>query len=102
VSARTIRVLLAFSMVNFVFPSWPAMRPVNVMRNPRSRTGIFSNTNGAGEMVSLQGFNVLDLERIKVKIVQPEECDRILRVSVSHERTGHGNRLRTLTSNPSA
>lgn len=27
VSARTILVLLAFSMVNFVLPSWPAMRP---------------------------------------------------------------------------
>ena len=27
VSARTIRVRLAFSMVNFVLPSWPAMRP---------------------------------------------------------------------------
>ncbi len=27
VSARTIRVLLAFSIVNFVLPSWPAIRP---------------------------------------------------------------------------
>jgi hypothetical protein len=29
VSARTIRVRLAFSIVNFVLPSWPAMRPEN-------------------------------------------------------------------------
>jgi hypothetical protein len=31
VSARTIRVRLAFSMVNFVLPSWPAMRPYGCM-----------------------------------------------------------------------
>ena len=31
-SARTIRVLLAFSMVNFVLPSWPAIRPMHRVR----------------------------------------------------------------------
>ena len=59
-------------------------------------------TDGAGEMVPLQGFNILDLEGVKVEIVQPEEGNRILRVSVRYRQTGHENREHTLTSNPSA
>lgn len=73
VSARTIRVLLAFSIVNFVFPSWPAIRPVNVMRNLRRRVGNFPITDGAGKVVALQGFDVLDLEGVEVEIIQSEE-----------------------------
>ena len=53
-------------------------------------------------MVPLQGFNILDLEGVKVEIVQPEEGNRILRVSVVYGPTGHENGERTLTSNPSA
>lgn len=36
VSARMIRVRLAFSMVNFVLPSWPAIRPEEVKRYEES------------------------------------------------------------------
>ena len=74
-SARTIRVLLAFSMVNFVFPSWPAMRPANEMRNLLNLGRNCVNTDGAGEVVALQGFYILDLERIEVEIVQSEESN---------------------------
>lgn len=74
-SARTIRVLLAFSIVNFVFPSWPAIRPVNVIRNLRNRAGNFSITDGASEMVAMQGFDIFDLEGVQIEIVQSEESN---------------------------
>lgn len=72
-SARTILVLLAFSIVNFVFPSWPAIRPENVIRYLMNLAENFTDTDGAGEMVALQGFDILDLEGVEVEIVQPEE-----------------------------
>lgn len=44
VSARTIRVLLAFSIVNFVLPSWPAIRPAG-WNDERSRIVIGQNSH---------------------------------------------------------
>ena len=60
-------------MVNFVFPSWPAIRPVNVVRNSMELGRSYSSTDGAGEVVALQGLDILDLEGVEVEVIQPEK-----------------------------
>lgn len=46
VSARTIRVLEAFSIVNFVFPSCPAIRPTQSKYNISDRPTLSQDSRG--------------------------------------------------------
>ena len=45
------------------------------MRNLLNSGRNCANTDGAGEVVALQGFYILDLERVEVEIVQSEESN---------------------------
>ena len=76
VSARTIRVRLAFSIVNFVFPSCPAIRPRRGINNGRDHGDL--RTNGTRQVIAVQRLHVFDFERVEVKIVQTKKCDSIL------------------------
>jgi len=66
VSARTIRVRLAFSMENFTLPPSPAIRPI-----PSDYAIAWEDihTDSSCEMVSVEGFDIFDLEGIEVDIV---------------------------------
>jgi hypothetical protein len=66
VSARTIRVRLAFSMENFTLPPSPAIRPIP---SAYTREQCDVHTDSSCEMVSVEGFDILDLEGIEVDIV---------------------------------
>lgn len=91
VSARTIRVREEFSMVNLVLPSCPAIRP-NVFRaenermNERSIRRLLLGRNskvdrltyGSRKVITVQGLDVFDLERVEIEVVHSEQCDGIL------------------------
>ena len=90
VSASTIRVRLAFSIVNLVLPSWPAMRPEEKMLASSDVEPNLAHvtitetelTNRARQMIPLQRLDVLDLERVEVKVVQSQQCNCVLRVGM--------------------
>ena len=66
VSARTIRVRLAFSMENFTLPPSPAIRPIS---SAYFQAWQNTHTDSSREMVSMEGFDIFDLEGIEVDIV---------------------------------
>jgi hypothetical protein len=66
VSARTIRVRLAFSMENFTLPPSPAIRPI---LSAIAEDNWDIHTDSSCEMVSVKGFDIFDLEGIEVDIV---------------------------------
>lgn len=73
-----MRVRLAFSMVNFVLPSCPAIRPGAGLRWGLQCEDADELTDGTRQVITMQSFDVLDLERIEVQVVQAEECNRVL------------------------
>jgi len=68
VSASTMRVRDAFSIVNFVFPSCPAIRPIQheLFSTQACVMGIARRTDSARKVVSVQRFHILDLKRVQV------------------------------------
>jgi hypothetical protein len=66
VSARTIRVRLAFSMENFTLPPSPAIRPI-LLAVAQEKWDI--HTDSSCKMVSVECFDIFDLEGIEVDIV---------------------------------
>jgi hypothetical protein len=67
VSASTMRVREAFSIVNFVLPSCPAIRPIESLSTKQScATATIRQTDGARKVVSVQGFHILDLKRVQI------------------------------------
>lgn len=68
VSASTIRVRLAFSIVNLTFPPSPAIRPGGDQRLLRYKFGR-GLADCSRKMVSMQGLDIFDLEGVEVEVV---------------------------------
>jgi hypothetical protein len=65
-------------MVNLVLPSWPAIRPRETCQQKLRMSEYQQRTDGAGQVVSVKRLHVLDLERVKVEVIQTKQGDRIL------------------------
>ena len=55
-------------------------------REPGSTCVTGYTTDGSGEMVAVEGLDVLDLKGVDVEVVHTEQSDSVLEESPGHER----------------